>query len=98
VDNQLKEERWEHFMKIQANISRSKLQKKVGKNIQVIIDKINDNKIIGRGFADAPEIDGNIYVNSSGKVDVGDLVTVKVDSSDDYDLWGTATSTNREKA
>jgi ribosomal protein S12 methylthiotransferase len=95
VDDHIKEERWEHFMKIQANISREKLQKKVGKNIQVIIDNINDTNIVGRGYADAPEIDGNVYVKSSVNVDVGDLLTVNIDRSDDYDLWGTETSANR---
>jgi ribosomal protein S12 methylthiotransferase len=88
VNDELKQERWERFMQKQAAISQEKLLNKVGKTIEVLIDEIDGEDIIGRSFADAPEIDGNVFVQSNQKLSIGDLVKVKIDSAGEYDLWG----------
>jgi ribosomal protein S12 methylthiotransferase len=88
VNDELKQERWERFMQKQAEISQEKLLNKVGKTIEVLIDEVDGDDIIGRSFADAPEIDGNVFVQSNQKLSIGDLVNVKIDSAGEYDLWG----------
>ena len=61
---------------------------KVGQQLQIIIDEVNNNGIVGRSYADAPDIDGNVFINSTRSHEVGEIVTVKIDKSDNYDLWG----------
>ncbi len=60
---------------------------KVGKEILVIIDEVDDEGAIGRSMADAPEIDGAVYLNGESNVKPGDIVRVKVEHADEYDLW-----------
>ena len=87
VPDEVKEERLEIFMTHQAKISTSKLSKKVGQTIDVIIDEVDEQGAIGRSKADAPEIDGQVYINDESQHNVGDIVSVKVHSSDEHDLW-----------
>ena len=89
VPEEIKEERWHRFMQLQAGISEQKLADKVGKKIQVLIDEIDNNKYVGRSHADAPEIDGNVFVSSDQPLQAGDIVNVSIDSAAEYDLWGT---------
>ncbi|MBZ0163005.1 MAG: 30S ribosomal protein S12 methylthiotransferase RimO [Notoacmeibacter sp.] len=90
VPEELKEARWNRFMARQQQISAQLLKKKVGKRLPVIIDATQGNTATGRSKYDAPEIDGVVHVNSRRPLRVGDIVTVKIEASDAYDLHGTA--------
>lgn len=83
------EERWNRFMEVQQDISAQRLKRHVGKTLDVLIDQVTPEGIIGRSHADAPEIDGLVHVTSKGRVLPGTIVKVKIDDSDEYDLFGT---------
>ena len=87
VPEEVKEERHARFMEVQARISAARLQEKVGRTLAVIIDEVDAEGAIGRSAADAPEIDGQVYVDARD-VHVGDLVEVTVTDADEHDLFG----------
>ena len=87
VDDEIKEERWNRFMKVQQQISTEKLAEKVGSTIEIIIDEANEEVIIGRSAADAPEIDGLVYVETKEEIELGEIISAKVVKSDEYDLF-----------
>jgi ribosomal protein S12 methylthiotransferase len=87
----VKEERWNVFMQTQAKISRARLQQKVGAVQEVLVDQVDGVTAIGRSRADAPEIDGTVQIRDGQSLAQGDLVSVKVESADDYDLFGRIT-------
>jgi len=87
VTEEVKEERWERFMAHQQVISSARLQQKIGKTIQVLIDEVDEEGPIGRSMADAPEIDGNVYIDTEQDLQPGDMITVRVTDADEYDLW-----------
>ncbi|NKB32407.1 MAG: 30S ribosomal protein S12 methylthiotransferase RimO [Pseudomonadales bacterium] len=89
VADELKEERWNRFMEVQQQISTARLAEKVGTTVQVIVDEVNEEGIVGRSTADAPEIDGLVYIDTDQQLDPGDIVTVTVTEADAYDLFGT---------
>lgn len=97
VPEEVKQERVQRFMEKQAQISAAKLQRKIGQQLKVIVDGFDEseNTLIARSQADAPEIDGLVYV-AGGQADTGDIVAVTVTGADAYDLWGEITSTNNE--
>ena len=86
----MKEERWHRFMQAQQKISTRRLKRKVGTRQQVIIDEVGASVAKGRSMADAPEIDGAIYVASRRPLRVGEVATVKIERADEYDLHGSA--------
>lgn len=91
VPDEIKEERWHRFMQKQQEISSAKMQRKIGTTQTCIIDGVDDDgrTIIARSKADAPEIDGNVFITHCTKpVTTGDIVEVKIDDADDYDLYG----------
>ena len=88
IPEEIKEERWNRFMQLQQQISAERLQEKVGREILVIVDEVDEEGAIGRSMADAPEIDGAVYLNGETKVKPGDIIRVKVENADEYDLWG----------
>jgi len=90
VPDAVKEERWHRFMKRQQEISEKRLKKKIGSRQQVIIDQATSAGGKGRSKADAPEIDGAVHVTSRRPLRVGEIVSVKIDHADAYDLHGTA--------
>jgi len=90
VPNEVKEERWHRFMQAQQKISTRRLKRKVGTRQQVIIDEVGSTVAKGRSMADAPEIDGAVYVASRRPLRVGEIATVKIERADEYDLHGTA--------
>lgn len=90
VPEDVKEARWHRFMKAQAEISARIVKGRVGKRIQVIIDEAGPTVAKGRSKWDAPEIDGNVYVASRRPLRAGDIVTVKIERADAYDLHGVA--------
>jgi ribosomal protein S12 methylthiotransferase len=71
----------------QQPISTARLQLKVGREIEVLIDEVDAQGAIGRSYADAPEIDGNVYVDSATPLKPGNKVWVRVTDADEYDLW-----------
>lgn len=87
VPEEVKQERWDRFMAHQQAISTARLARRVGKEIDVLIDEVNEDGATGRSSADAPEIDGNVYVDSEDLLKPGDMVRVRVTDSDEYDLW-----------
>ena len=91
VPEDVKEERFHRFMQLQQEISAERLKQKIGQTLDVIVDEIDDEGIIGRTKADAPEVDGLVYIeNLSGSpVKVGEFIKVTITHSDEYDLWGT---------
>ena len=91
VPEDVKEERFHRFMQLQQEISAERLKQKIGQTLDVIVDEIDDEGIIGRTKADAPEVDGLVYIeNLTGTpVKVGEFIKVTITHSDEYDLWGT---------
>ena len=90
VPGEVKEERWHRFMQRQQGISAKRLKAKVGTRQQVIIDEPGQNLAKGRSKADAPEIDGAVYVSARRPLRAGEIATVKIERADAYDLYGTA--------
>ena len=90
VPAEVKEARWNRFMARQQAVSAKRLKRKVGSRQQVIIDEVGPTVAKGRSKADAPEIDGAVYVASRRPLRVGEIATVKIDRADEYDLHGTA--------
>lgn len=87
VPAELKQERWERFMALQQEISAAKLQQKIGSTIEILIDEVDEQGAVGRSSADAPEIDGKVYLDGATDLDPGDLVEAEVTGADEYDLW-----------
>jgi len=90
VDEDVKEERWNRLMEFQRQISDEKMQAKIGKTLDVIIDEVDEEGAVGRTKGDAPEIDGEVFLNEEAAKDLtpGQIVQVKVEAAEDYDLWG----------
>ena len=90
IEPDVKQDRWERFMEKSQAISETKLAKKVGLNLDVIVDNIDEDGVATcRTKADAPEIDGNLFIDeNTDKIKVGQIIQVKVDEASEYDLWG----------
>ncbi|MFM7654483.1 MAG: 30S ribosomal protein S12 methylthiotransferase RimO, partial [Paracoccaceae bacterium] len=89
VPDEVKQERWDRFMEKAQAISEAKLAAKVGQVMQVIVDEVDDEGATCRTKADAPEIDGNLFIDEGFEgLTPGDLVTVTVEEAGEYDLWG----------
>ena len=87
VPDEVKQERYDRFMAHQQAISTERLARKVGKEFDVLIDEVDEDGAVGRSSADAPEIDGSVFVDSAVPLKPGDMVRVRVTDSDEYDLW-----------
>ncbi|RVT85848.1 30S ribosomal protein S12 methylthiotransferase RimO [Rhodobacteraceae bacterium CCMM004] len=93
VAAEVKQERWDRLMAAAQAISERKLAAKVGRRMPVIVDSVEDDGATCRTMADAPEIDGNLYIDEGfGGLAAGDIVEVEVDEAGDYDLWGRLTA------
>lgn len=88
VPEEVKEERYHRLMTLQAEISRKRLQQRIGNIETVLIDDIRDGKIIARSKSDAPEIDGLVMIDNVDGLKVGEFVNVQITESDEYDLYG----------
>jgi ribosomal protein S12 methylthiotransferase len=89
VPEAVKEERYARFMEKTAAISAAKLEAKVGRTIDVIIDAVDpEGGATGRSKADAPEIDGEVHLRDAGHLAQGDIVSVLVEDADEHDLYG----------
>ncbi len=92
VPEEIKEERYARLMELTARISADKLQAKVGRTLDVIIDAVDDEGgATGRSKADAPEIDGEVFLRDAGHLSVGDIVAVAIEDADEHDLYGVPT-------
>lgn len=92
VPEEIQEERFQRFMELQQQVSIRKLARKVGQEMTVIIDEVDEEGATGRSFADAPEIDGLVYLNGETGLKPGEMVKVRIDESDEYDLWASLIS------
>ena len=88
VPEELKQERWKRFMETQQEISTQKLQAKIGQKLEVLVDEANAEGIVARSAVDAPEIDGNVFLEPNPEVQAGDFIQVKIHDADEYDLYG----------
>ena len=89
VPDAVKQDRWERFMERAQAISAAKLEAKVGRRLPVIVDAVDGDGATCRTMADAPEIDGNLFIDEGfAGLAPGDIVTVEVEEAGDYDLWG----------
>jgi ribosomal protein S12 methylthiotransferase len=87
VPEEVKQERLARFMELQAGISAKKLQDKIGQTMLVLVDAVDDENAVGRSAADAPEIDGVVYLEGGAGLLPGDLVEVTITDADDHDLF-----------
>ena len=91
VPDAIKQERWECFMHTQQEISHRKLKQKIGRKLQVLIDSVEGSQATARSYADAPEIDGNVFIrNLPADTREGSLIEVIIEESTDYDLYARA--------
>ncbi|MEC9347374.1 MAG: 30S ribosomal protein S12 methylthiotransferase RimO [Pseudomonadota bacterium] len=88
VPDEVKEERWHRFMQAQATISEKRMAEKIGWEIDVLVDEVDEDGAIGRAKSDAPDIDGCVFINGETELEPGDMVRVEVTEADHYDLWG----------
>ena len=89
VPEEVKQERWERFMEKAQAISEGKLAQKVGRRLQVLVDEVDAEGATCRTMADAPEIDGNLFIDAGFEaLKPGDLAMVEVEEAGEYDLWG----------
>jgi ribosomal protein S12 methylthiotransferase len=87
VPEELKEERLERFMEVQAEISAARLDAKIGREIEVIVDEEDEVGTLARSHADAPEIDGVVYLEGVFDLQPGTRLKVRVEEADEHDLW-----------
>ena len=89
VPDEVKEDRWRRFMETAQTISAEKMQAHVGRRMQVLVDEVDDQGAVARSWLDAPEIDGNVFIDD-GFTDLapGDMIEVEIDEAAEYDLWG----------
>jgi ribosomal protein S12 methylthiotransferase len=87
IPPEVQQERLARLMLLQEEISAERLKRKIGKTITVLVDEVDENGAIARSSADAPEIDGVVYIENGRQLSVGDFVEVKVIDSDEHDLW-----------
>jgi ribosomal protein S12 methylthiotransferase len=89
VPEAVKQDRWDRFMAVSARISAAKLQAKIGRTLDVIIDEVDsEGGATGRSKADAPEIDGQVHLRDTTGLAAGDIVSAVIEDADEYDLFG----------
>jgi ribosomal protein S12 methylthiotransferase len=89
VPEEVKEERYARLMELTARISAAKLQAKIGRTLDVILDAVDEEGgATGRSKADAPEIDGEVHLRDAGHLTMGDIVRVEIEDADEHDLFG----------
>ena len=91
VPHEVKQDRWQRVMEKVAQISSVKLERKIGSTLKVIVDEVDKDCATCRTEADAPEVDGNLFVDQGfSDLSSGDVLTVRVEAASEYDLWGVA--------
>jgi ribosomal protein S12 methylthiotransferase len=92
IDEDTKQERLQRFMEKQAIISTEILKSKIGSVQQVLVDAVSESGAVARSTADAPEIDGLVYIEEHNQLTPGDFVNVHIDATDEHDMWGSIIS------
>ncbi len=87
VPEPLKQERLTRFMEVQARISAARLREKIGETLLVLVDHAGEEDAVGRGQADAPEIDGVVHLIGGAGLLPGDFVEVRITGADEHDLY-----------
>ncbi|MBK1706293.1 30S ribosomal protein S12 methylthiotransferase RimO [Halochromatium glycolicum] len=87
VPEEVKQERHQRFMAVQAEISRAKLAERIGRREIVLVDEVLEEQVIARSHADAPEIDGSVIIDGAWELDPGDFIEVEITASDEHDLY-----------
>jgi ribosomal protein S12 methylthiotransferase len=87
IPEEIKQQRLERFMQVQAEISAEKLQQRIGQEYLILIDEVNSEGSIGRSYMDAPEIDGKVYLTDEFDVKPGDMIWAQIIHADEHDLW-----------
>jgi ribosomal protein S12 methylthiotransferase len=88
VPAEIKDERWHRFMAAQQGISARRLKAKIGRTLDAIVDGHEDGEAIARTKGDAPEVDGNVFIHGGGALKTGEIVRVRIEDADEYDLFG----------
>jgi len=86
LPEEVREERRARFMAVQAEISRARLQRWVGRETIVLVDEVRDKQVIARGPADAPEIDGRVFIPGAWELEPGDFIEVRIEAATAHDL------------
>jgi ribosomal protein S12 methylthiotransferase len=87
VPEDIQQQRWDRFMQTQQRISTQRLQRRIGQEMEVLIDDVDEHGATGRCYADAPEIDGKVYLDGFTDTFAGDALLVTITGADEYDLW-----------
>ena len=87
VPEDVKQERLARFMEFQSQISADRLQERVGRHEQVLVDEVVEEGAVARSRADAPEIDGQVFIDGATHLKVGELVDVVIEEADEHDMW-----------
>ena len=87
IPDDIKQDRYDRFMQTQQAISAKKMQAKIGKRMTVLVDEVDEEGAIARSPADAPEIDGMVFIPEGTMLQPGDMLEVEVFAADEYDLW-----------
>ena len=88
IPPEVQQERLARLMLLQEEISEERLKRKVGQTMTVLVDEVDEEGAIARSSADAPEIDGLVYIADGQELEVGDLLEVRITDTDAHDLWG----------
>ncbi len=92
VPQEVKDERFARLMETQKQVSAELLTSRVGREIEVLVDDVDEEGAIARSSWDAPEIDGCVYINGESELSPGDMLNVRIEHADEYDLWGVPVS------
>lgn len=88
VDEDVKQQRYDRFMQLQQKISTARLRRRIGQTLQVLIESRDEDCWIGRSYADAPEIDGLVIINSDDDLNIGEFYSIEITDTDEYDCYG----------
>jgi ribosomal protein S12 methylthiotransferase len=87
IPEEIKQDRLARFMAHQSNISADRLQKRIGRIETVLVDEVVAEGAVARSKADAPEIDGQVFIDGAVHLNVGEFVQVELEDADEYDMW-----------
>ncbi|MCU7807164.1 MAG: TRAM domain-containing protein, partial [Candidatus Thiodiazotropha sp. (ex Semelilucina semeliformis)] len=96
VPDEVKEERRARFMQVQTEISRQRLQAKIGSEAIVLVDEVKEKQVVARSSADAPEIDGRVFIPGAWELEPGDFVRVRITGATAHDLQAEPLETDEE--
>ena len=98
VPEAVKQARHARFMDIQGQISAQRLQQRIGKEYQIVIDSVDSEGAVGRTYADAPEVDGVVHLNGVYDVKPGDRLWAEIIHADEHDIWAVPAEDEAQEA